>query len=241
MEIIDGHHGVADMTDGFLVIWSMCTVADRWILPADCHAAAYAVLRQHIVGEEGETEFQPRAVLISRAFQPYREEGEYRPCVGRKVLRKREQLFQARAAQLRAERERVGWSQPIGPRGVEQLVYLSYRYPAGLAGYANEGEALDKALALVMEEKRGGEKLWNSLEWARVYWFLGREPRMALIAEAEEEGMELKLDLQFAQRMDALSEVEPAELSANGRKACRVFMVYEHLLGDNEMVLLIQD
>ena len=70
--------------------------------------------------------------------------------------------------EIRAEWERVGWSQPIGPRGVEQLVYLSYQYPAGLAGYADKGEALGKALSLVMEEKRGGEKLWNSLEWARV-------------------------------------------------------------------------
>ena len=94
MEIIDGdHHGVAEMTDGFLQSWGLSALMDCWILPTDQHAAAYAVLHQHIVGKEGETEFQPRAMLLSRVFQPYREEGEYRSYVGCKVLRKRERLF----------------------------------------------------------------------------------------------------------------------------------------------------
>ena len=52
--------------------------------------------------------------------------------------------------------------------------------------------------------------------------------------------MELKLDLHFAQRMDALMEVNPADLTASGRKARRVFMVYEHLLGGEDFVLLVQ-
>ena len=62
----------------------------------------------------------------------------------------------------------------------------------------------------------------------------------ALIAEASEEQMELELDLNFAQQMDALMEVDPAELTASGRKARCVFMVYEHLLGGEDVVLLIQ-
>ena len=241
MEIIDREpRDVQERSDEFLLMWGFSLLTDRSILPAERHAAAYAVLRQHIKNEDVETDFNERAVLLSRVFQPYREEHEYRPCDGQNVLHEQERKFQARAVAIRIDRAVKGWSQPVHDRGMEQLVYLSHRYPSGLGGYADEGEALDRALALVLEEKRGGEKLWNSREWAKVYWYLGREPRQALIAEANDERTELELDLNFAQRMDSFMDVNPAVLTASGRKARRVFLVYEHLLGGNDVVLLVQ-
>ena len=73
-----------------------------------------------------------------------------------------------------------------------------------------------------------------------MYWYLGSKTQKALIAEADEEGMELELDLQFAQRMDALLKVDPANFSANGQKAWRIFMVYKCLVGGEEVMLLMQ-
>ena len=60
-------------------------------------------------------EFQARVVLLSCVFQPYREEEEYQPSIGWKVLRKRKRLFQARASAIWSDQEMLGWSQAICP------------------------------------------------------------------------------------------------------------------------------
>ena len=65
MEIIDRDpHEVRERSDEFLLTWGMCLLTDRSILPAERHAAAYAVLRQHIMDKDGETEFHKRAVFV---------------------------------------------------------------------------------------------------------------------------------------------------------------------------------